>query len=126
MPAWMTSLLRLEVSEPIQRSFSATTTSPPLRARARATARPITPAPTTRQSVVSTALAHALAIDRQCRRPARSGKLLFLQTALPFRRAAGSRLIGVIQVVGQAAEAIDRHVPPSPPAGGSYGTAPAI
>jgi hypothetical protein len=49
----MTSLLREDVSEPIQRSFSSTSTSRPPRASARATASPTTPAPTTTHSTLS-------------------------------------------------------------------------
>src|SRR3954447_8734945 len=54
MPAWMTSLLREEVSVPIPSAASRMITSRPACARARATARPTTPAPTTTQSTSST------------------------------------------------------------------------
>src|SRR5215470_708313 len=47
MPAWITSLLRDEVSEPMSSCCSKTTTSWPAALRVRATARPTTPAPTT-------------------------------------------------------------------------------
>src|SRR5712671_6587578 len=49
----MTSLLRDDVAEPIQRSFSSTITSRPPRARTRATASPTTPAPITTHSTAS-------------------------------------------------------------------------
>src|SRR6185437_5316068 len=42
-----------DVSEPIQRSFSSTMTSRPASAKARATARPTTPAPITTHSPAS-------------------------------------------------------------------------
>src|SRR6202167_2850747 len=48
MPAWITSLLRELTPSPIPLSLSTTITSRPARASARATARPMTPAPTTR------------------------------------------------------------------------------
>src|SRR6266851_7847855 len=53
MPAWMTSLLRDEVSKPMPYSRSSTITSMPARASARATASPTTPAPTTTHSTDS-------------------------------------------------------------------------
>jgi hypothetical protein len=53
MPAWMTSLLRELTPAPIPLSLSTTITSRPVRASARATARPMTPAPTTRHSTDS-------------------------------------------------------------------------
>src|SRR6266404_8849802 len=53
MPAWMTSLLREEVSKPMPYSRSSTITSMPARASARATASPTTPAPTTTHSTDS-------------------------------------------------------------------------
>jgi len=56
MPAWMTSLLRDEVSKPMPYSRSSTITSMPARARARATASPTTPAPTTTHSTYSAML----------------------------------------------------------------------
>src|ERR1700722_9259379 len=55
MPAWITSLLREDVSVPIPSAASRMITSLPVRANARATARPTTPAPTTTQSTSSTA-----------------------------------------------------------------------
>src|SRR5579875_3953102 len=55
MPAWMTSLLREEVSVPIPSAASSTITSRPASASARATASPTTPAPTTTQSTLSMA-----------------------------------------------------------------------
>jgi hypothetical protein len=48
MPAWMTSLLREEMPLPMPDACSATTTSWPASAAARATASPMTPAPMTR------------------------------------------------------------------------------
>src|SRR3970282_1476679 len=54
MPAWMTSELRELVCVPIASSASRITTSRPAMARARATARPTTPAPTTTASSFST------------------------------------------------------------------------
>ena len=54
MPAWITSLLRDEVSVPMPSAASRTITSRPASASARATARPTTPAPTTTQSTDST------------------------------------------------------------------------
>src|SRR5262245_42880141 len=51
MPAWITSLLRDEVSEPISSCCSRTMTSRPALAMACATARPTTPAPTTMTSI---------------------------------------------------------------------------
>src|SRR6185437_16495630 len=48
MPPWMTSLLREEMPVPMAPACSATTTSWPCRAAARATAKPTTPAPITR------------------------------------------------------------------------------
>src|SRR5882724_9415615 len=53
MPAWMTSLLRELVSLPMVSPRSSRMTSRPLRARARAMASPMTPAPTTTQSTLS-------------------------------------------------------------------------
>src|SRR5260370_22892731 len=53
MPAWITSLLRLEVSVPMPSAASSTSTSRPAWASARATAMPTTPAPTTTQSSCS-------------------------------------------------------------------------
>src|SRR5688572_24163683 len=55
MPACTTSLLRDEVPVPMPSAASTTTTSRPASASAFATARPTTPAPTTRQSIRSTA-----------------------------------------------------------------------
>jgi hypothetical protein len=52
-PAWMTSLLRELTPAPIPLSLSTTITSRPARASARATARPMSPAPTTRHSTDS-------------------------------------------------------------------------
>src|SRR5271168_400940 len=52
MPAWMTSLLR-ELTPVPMASSASTTTSRPVRANARATARPTTPAPMTRHSTAS-------------------------------------------------------------------------
>src|SRR5574341_1898242 len=54
MPAWTTSELRELVCVPIASSASRITTSCPAIARARAAARPTTPAPTTRASSLST------------------------------------------------------------------------
>src|SRR5262245_39675481 len=54
MPAWITSELRELVWVPIASSASRITTSRPLSARARATARPTTPAPMTTASSLST------------------------------------------------------------------------
>jgi hypothetical protein len=53
MPAWITSLLRDEVSVPTASAASSTTTSRPPSASARATASPMTPAPTTMHSTES-------------------------------------------------------------------------
>src|SRR5260221_4617546 len=54
MPAWITSEFRELVCVPIAFSASRITTSRPDRARARATARPTTPAPITTASSFST------------------------------------------------------------------------
>src|SRR5512138_2917570 len=54
MPAWITSELRELVCVPMASSASRITTSRPARARARATARPTTPAPITTASSFST------------------------------------------------------------------------
>src|SRR5262245_53853600 len=54
MPAWMTSLLRELVPVPIALSRSSTITSRPASAKARAIARPTTPAPITTVSIFST------------------------------------------------------------------------
>src|SRR5688500_4068674 len=54
MPAWITSELRELVWVPIASSASRITTSRPAMARARATARPTTPAPITTASSFST------------------------------------------------------------------------
>src|ERR1700761_1515794 len=54
MPAWITSLLRDDVSVPIPSVGSRMITSRPAIASARATARPTTPAPATTQSTSST------------------------------------------------------------------------
>ncbi len=51
MPAWMTSELRELVPVPMASVASATSTSRPVRASARAIARPTTPAPMTTQSI---------------------------------------------------------------------------
>src|SRR3954471_21949819 len=53
MPAWITSLLRDEVTVPMPSAASRTMTSRPACASRRATARPITPAPMTTQSTLS-------------------------------------------------------------------------
>src|ERR1700680_1592227 len=53
MPAWITSLLRDEVTVPIPSAASRMMTSRPACASRRATARPITPAPTTTHSTFS-------------------------------------------------------------------------
>src|SRR5215831_10107814 len=53
MPAWITSLLRELVPVPIAPSRSSTITSRPASAKARATARPTTPAPMTTVSIFS-------------------------------------------------------------------------
>src|SRR6185436_13729766 len=54
MPAWITSELRELVCVPMAASLSRMTTSRPASARARATARPTTPAPMTTASSLST------------------------------------------------------------------------
>src|SRR5262245_5283310 len=59
MPAWITSLLREEMPVPMPSACSATITSWPAIAAARATASPITPAPTTR-----TCISGFLAVER--------------------------------------------------------------
>src|SRR5450759_3623256 len=53
MPAWITSLLRDEVTVPIASAASRMITSRPACASRRATARPITPAPITTHSTLS-------------------------------------------------------------------------
>src|ERR1019366_4205004 len=53
MPAWMTSLLRDDVTVPIASAASSRITSRPACASRRATARPITPAPITTHSTLS-------------------------------------------------------------------------
>src|ERR1700733_14766775 len=53
MPAWITSLLRDDVTVPIPSVASRMMTSRPACASRRATARPITPAPTTTHSTFS-------------------------------------------------------------------------
>src|ERR1700687_6257183 len=53
MPAWITSLLRDDVTVPMPSAASSTITSRPACASRRATARPITPAPTTTHSTLS-------------------------------------------------------------------------
>src|SRR5437879_12601930 len=53
MPAWITSLLREDVTVPMPSAASSTITSRPARASRRATARPITPAPITTHSTLS-------------------------------------------------------------------------
>ena len=53
MPAWITSLLREEVTVPMPSAASSTITSRPACASRRATASPITPAPMTTQSTLS-------------------------------------------------------------------------
>src|SRR6266478_9519008 len=53
MPAWITSLLRDEVTVPIPSAASRMITSRPACASRRATARPITPAPMTTHSTLS-------------------------------------------------------------------------
>src|SRR5580698_9270786 len=53
MPAWITSLLRDEVTVPIPSAASRMMTSRPACASRRAIARPITPAPTTTHSTLS-------------------------------------------------------------------------
>src|SRR4030081_2944844 len=53
MPAWITSLLRDDVTVPIPSAASSTTTSRPACASCRAIARPITPAPITTHSTLS-------------------------------------------------------------------------
>src|SRR5665213_1785175 len=53
MPAWITSLLREEVTVPIPSAASSTITSRPACASRRATARPMTPAPMTTHSTLS-------------------------------------------------------------------------
>ncbi len=53
MPAWITSLLREEVTVPMASASSSTMTSRPAWASLRATASPITPAPMTTQSTLS-------------------------------------------------------------------------
>src|SRR6266496_3369668 len=54
MPAWITSELRELVCVPIASSASRMITSRPAIASSRATARPMTPAPTTTASTLST------------------------------------------------------------------------
>src|ERR1039458_8365570 len=76
MPAWMTSEFRLLIPVPIAPSVSNTSTSRPDSARARAVARPTTPAPMTTQSTCS-----VVAID-----PA--------DTALPEQKFAGVKPFG--------------------------------
>src|SRR5712672_3188606 len=53
MPAWITSLLREDVTVPIPSAASRMITSRPACASRRATARPITPAPITTHSTLS-------------------------------------------------------------------------
>src|SRR5689334_11901105 len=53
MPAWITSLLRDDVSVPMPSAASRMITSRPARASARAAAKPTTPAPNTMQSTHS-------------------------------------------------------------------------
>ena len=53
MPAWITSLLREDVTVPIASAASSRITSRPACASRRATARPITPAPITTHSTLS-------------------------------------------------------------------------
>jgi len=53
MPAWITSLLRELVSMPMAALASSTTVSMPRNARARAQARPTTPAPITAAPIFS-------------------------------------------------------------------------
>ena len=53
MPAWMTSLLRDEVTVPIASAAYRMINSRPARASRRAIARPITPAPMTTHSTLS-------------------------------------------------------------------------
>jgi len=53
MPAWITSLLRELVSLPMASAASSTRTSLPATASARATARPMIPAPATTHSALS-------------------------------------------------------------------------
>src|SRR6267142_5311591 len=53
MPAWITSLLREDVTVPIPSAASRMITSRPAWARRRATARPTTPAPITTHSTLS-------------------------------------------------------------------------
>src|ERR1700744_5137833 len=73
MPAWITSLLREDVSVPIPSAASRMITSRPAIARARATARPTTPAPTTTQSTSSTPfILYDLASSRHTGRPGQS------------------------------------------------------
>ena len=58
MPPWMTSLLRDDTPLPMPLVISATITSWPLSAAARAMARPTTPAPTTRTCISGVLAVH--------------------------------------------------------------------
>ena len=69
MPAWITSLLRELVSDPISSCCSSTITSWPASASARATASPTTPAPTT---MVSTSAVMNVSPARQALASTRS------------------------------------------------------
>src|SRR6266850_4493112 len=68
MPAWITSLLRLEVSMP-GRALRSTTTTEWRGARRAAMARPTTPAPTIATSVSATAFHRILSADPRRRTP---------------------------------------------------------
>src|SRR5450755_2792888 len=70
MPAWITSLLRDEVTVPIPSAASRMITSRPACASRRATARPITPAPITTHSTLSISGSDPGLIDGRRRRVA--------------------------------------------------------
>ena len=98
MPAWITSLLRDDVSVPMPSAASSTMTSRPARASARATAKPTTPAPTTTQSTHSkrhlpAGIGPIYAVDptgaRLARCRLRSGESL----PVPVRRANATPLL---------------------------------
>src|SRR4051812_5937904 len=85
MPAWITSELRELVCIPTCRSASRTTTSRPVRARARATPRPMTPAPITATSADSIVISVPLdgggvgGVAAERARSRRGGRLLLAQ-----------------------------------------------
>src|ERR1043165_4636497 len=63
MPPWITSLLREDTPLPMPLVCSATMTSCPFSAAARATARPTTPAPTTRICMIDELLSCLRPVD---------------------------------------------------------------